>query len=173
MTEAEKLVSFKIFLAFSSMVLLLYFRIILEVHFQTPPVCFNRYSNWGKVCEDLCKFNAAGFCRRTNPPVLVFIFSLHEASRACWHKGQIGKHFYSAVLDLSENYTDITPGEPADCEITCWSQACASKTGRGNDTCICRYRHRYLFMSGLAQQHHPMPEPHASAEKKGNQGRKV
>lgn len=37
MSKAEKLVSFKNFLAFPSMVLLLDFRIILEVHFQTLP----------------------------------------------------------------------------------------------------------------------------------------
>lgn len=49
----------------------------------------------GRAGEDPCKFNAAAFCSRTKPTVLVFIsVSPYEASRACRSRGQVGRRFF-------------------------------------------------------------------------------
>lgn len=82
---------------------------------------FNRHLR--ESCEEPCKFNAAGFCGRTQPTVLgfhLFIVSSKWSMRR-WRKSKKTLSL-PAVLDLSVNRTGVTLGHAAGCEMTCWSQ---------------------------------------------------
>lgn len=149
---------------------------------------------WGRVCEDLCKFNAAGFCSRTKPTVLVFHLFFPYTERVGHEETKAGKRFFfffsPAVSDVSVNCSGyhtrstsrlwlVDPRDVCVCVRACVRACVCVRVGEtqreGGDASIRRYFKETFSCLDLALNralwHHPHCRSRRGRGKKGGEGR--